>query len=418
MKVLHVATSFVRGGAANMVRLLHEALLAAGHTSHVLVGRPPAPRSDVAVLPRIPWWGRASYHGLNLMGLNYAGIPHTWRMAEHPLFKAAEVVHYHNLHGGYFNYLALPYLTRRKPSVWTLHDMWGLTGHCAHSFECERWRTGCGRCPYPKIDPPIRRDATRWEWRLKRRVYRRSPVLVTAPSAWLVDLTRASVLGVRPVRQVANAVDTDLYRPQDKRALRQRLGWPLEATVLLFAAESLNNPFKDFRILPAALGGLPADVRAQLVLAVLGTAAPDSAGFGGLRTLSLGYHDDEAALADFYAAADLFLYPTRADNQPRVLLEALACGCPAVATRVGGVPELIRHGETGYLARPGDADDMRDRVQMLLNDPAARARMGSAGRQLVVDRYSVARHVAEMVGAYQEAIALWPAGGKAGCDAG
>ena len=357
MNILHVATSFTRGGAANSLRLLHRALGEAGHGSRVLTGRAAPPREDVAQLPGLPGWGRLTYHGLNLLGLNYAGIPRTGRLAEHPWFEWADVVHYHNLHGGYFNYLALPGLTACKPSVWTLRDMWGLTGHCAHSFECTRWRTGCGRCPHPKIDPPIRRDATRWEWRLKRWTYGRSTMLVTAPSRWLADLARESLLGVRPVRQVPNAVDTDTYRPRARELERRALGWPTDAVVLLFAAESLENPFKDYRLLLEALKGLSAEHRARAVLAVLGEGAPPA--IEGLRTLGLGYQEADEAIARLYAAADLFVYPTRADNQPRVLLEALACGCPPVATDVGGVAELVVHGETGYLARAGDADDLR-----------------------------------------------------------
>lgn len=409
MNVLHIATSFTRGGAANSLRLLHRALREAGHGSHVLTGRTSPPQEDVAALPTMPLWARLPYHGLNLLGLNYAGIPTTGRIAKHPWFAWADVVHYHNLHGGYFNYLALPKLTASKPSVWTLRDMWGLTGHCAHSFECERWRTGCGRCPHPEIDPPIRRDATRWEWKLKNSAYGRSKMLVTAPSRWLAELARESILGQRPVRQVHNAVDTELYRPRDKRDLRGELGWPVDATVLLFAAESLDNPFKDFRLLVAALRGLSAGRRQDVAVAVLGEAG--GLAIDGLRTIPLGYHDDDETIAQFYAAADLFVFPTRADNQPRVLIEAMACGCPCVATGVGGVSELVVHGETGWLARAGDADDLRKGIEALADDPAARKRMGDNGRRLAVERHGLARHVADFLTVYEEAIHTWLAPG-------
>ena len=409
MNILHIATSFTRGGAANSLRLLHRALEKAGHESRVLTGRAAPPREDVAQLPPMPGWGRMTYHGLNLLGLNYAGIPRTGRLAEHPWFEWADVVHYHNLHGGYFNYLALPGLTERKPSVWTLRDMWGLTGHCAHSFECERWRTGCGKCPHPKTDPPIRRDATRWEWKLKRRTYAQTKLLATAPSRWLVELARESILGSRPVRQVHNAVDTDLYRPRDKARLRRELGWPADATILLFAAESLCNPFKDYRLLLEALGGLAAERCAGLVLAALGEGGKD--GIEGIRTLPLGYCGDEKTMAEYYAAADFLAYPTKADNQPRVLLEALSSGCPCVATDVGGVSELVAQGETGYLAKAGDATDFRRGIEKLLDDPAGRLRMGENGRRLATERHGLVRHVSEFLATYEEAIHLWLAPG-------
>jgi glycosyltransferase involved in cell wall biosynthesis len=410
MNILHIATTLARGGAANSLRLLHRALREAGHGSRVLTGRPSAPQEDVEALPPMPVWARVPYHGLNLMGLNYAGIPTTGRIAAHPWFAWADVVHYHNLHGGYFNYLALPKLTARKPSVWTLRDMWGLTGHCAYSLECDRWRTGCGRCPHPELDPPIRRDATRLEWKLKRNVYGRSKMLVTAPSRWLAELARESMLGQRPVRQVHNAVDTERYRPRDKAELRGELGWPVDATVLLFAADALDNPFKHYGLLLSALRGLPETRRSRLVLAVLGEG--EDAAIEGIRTLPLGLHDDDESIARIYAAADLFVFPTRADNQPRVLIEAMACGCPCVATDVGGVSELVVHGETGWLARAGDADELRKGIEALAGDPAARARMGANGRRLAVERHGVTRHAADFLAVYEEAIHLWLAPGE------
>jgi glycosyltransferase involved in cell wall biosynthesis len=404
MNVLHIATAFERGGAANSLRLLHHALRAAGHESRVLVGRPTPARDDVEMIAPMPWWGRISYHSLNLLGLNYAGIPTTGRIAAHPWFAGADVVHYHNLHGGYFNYLALPALTRAKPSVWTLRDMWGLTGHCAHSFECARWRTGCGRCPYPGIDPPIRRDATRIEWRLKRSVYRRSRMIVTAPSRWLTDLARQSILGLHPVRQVDNAVDTARFKPGERTALRRELGWPADGVLLLFAAESMANPFKHFDLLLKALRGLSPETRRDLTLVMLGDPAGMATPLEGIRTIRTGYLDDDAAVARCTAAADLFVYPTRADNQPRVLLEAMACECPVISVNVGGVPELIRPDETGYLARAGDADDVRRGIEVFIADPAHRARMAANGRRLVLRRHALQPHLDAMLQVYQEAV--------------
>lgn len=404
MNILHLATSISRGGAAKCLELLHHSLMQAGHGSRVLTGRQAEPRDGVEVLPPMPWWARISYHGINLLGLNYAGIPHTARIAEHPWFVWADVVHYHNLHGGYFNYLALPSLTARKPGVWTLHDMWGLTGHCAHSFECERWRTGCGRCPYPDIDPPIRRDATRIEWRLKRSVYRRSRMIVTAPSRWLTDLARQSILGLHPVRHIDNAVDMARFCPGDKMALRHCLGWPPEDVILLFAAEALNNPFKDFGLLLTALRRLPANRHRGLTLVALGETGAWQSAIKDLNVIQFGYVDNDAVMARCYAAADMFVYPTRADNQPRVLLEAMACECPVISVNVGGVPELVRHAETGYLAQAGDADDLRRGLEWMIDNPDQRARMAVNGRRLVSDSHGVGSHLDAMLRVYREAM--------------
>lgn len=405
MNILHITSDVSRGGAATCVRTLRAALQNTGHASRILAARSAQHAPDIETLPTLPIWARLPYHGVNLLGLNYAGIPTTGALTKHPWFEWADVIHYHNLHGGFFNYLALPTLTAHKPTVWTLHDMWALTGHCAHSFECERWRIGCGKCPHPEIDPPIRRDATHWEWKLKQRVYRRSRMLVTTPSRWLCDLAQHSILACRPIRHVNNAVDTDLFRPQERAALRRALNWPTDAAILLFAAESLRNPFKDYQLLLTALAGLSAAHRGNLVLAVLGEGQPPV--IDGLRTLALGYCSDGRQLARYYAAADLLAYPTKADNQPRVLIEALSCGCPVVATRVGGVPELVIPGETGQLANAGDAHGFRQGIEDLLNNPAQRVRMSENGRRIAVERHGLDKHVLDMLDAYTEALRIW-----------
>ncbi len=405
MRILHVAATDVRGGAAKSLHVLHSTLREAGHDSRLMLGRTTAiARPDVVTVPSMSWLSRLTYHGMNLMGLNYTGILGTRRLAEHVYFRQSDVVHYHNLHGGYFNYLALPYLTRLKPSVWTLRDMWALTGHCAHSFDCERWRSGCGRCPYPRTDPPIRRDATAWEWRLKQRVYERSRLTVICPSRWLAGLAEQSMLGVHPVHHIPNGVDTDVYRPADRPPLRAALNWPRERTVIMFAADSTANPFKDYALLLRALARIRAPLRDRLVLAVLGEYdTADDAGHG-LPVIRLGYHDDDAQKARFYAAADIFVYPTRAEVQGRVLLEAMACGCPCVTVKVGGIPEFVRHGETGFLVDGGDAEGLVRGIETLIENPDMRAEMARQARRLMVAEYGRDDHCRRMLAVYAQAI--------------
>ncbi len=405
MKVLHVATTLDRGGAANSLRLLHEALLARGHASRILTGRKSSDRSpQIGPFPPLPAWGRIPYHGLNLLGFNYIGLPTTGRLLRHPWFREADVVHYHNLHGGYFNYLALPKLTAAKPTVWTLRDMWGLTGHCAYSLECGRWRSGCGQCPHLDIDPPMRMDRTRWEWRWKRRVYQQSRIHVTAPSRWLAELARESILSTFPIEPVANAVDTGVFQPGDRPALRRGLGWPAHKTVLLFAAESTRNPVKGFDLLQEALRGLSGERKRHLFLAIMGDAREIGSEWEGMEATALGYVGDDADKARLYAAADMFVFPTRADNQPRVLLEAMACGTPPVSTAVGGVPELVGP-ETGWLAPDGDAGGVRRGIELLMDDPELRDRLGRQGREIILREHAVDLHVRRMLAVYGKAVA-------------
>ena len=104
------------------------------------------------------------------MGLNYLEYLGSFEIKKHPFYEKADVINLHNLHGATFNYLALAPLTHDKPAIWTLHDMWSFTGHCSYSYDCERWKLGCGNCPYPKIYPAIKKDNTNLEWKLKNSI--------------------------------------------------------------------------------------------------------------------------------------------------------------------------------------------------------------------------------------------------------
>jgi glycosyltransferase involved in cell wall biosynthesis len=107
-------------------------------------------------------------------------------------------------------------------------------------------------------------------------------------------------------------------------------------------------------------------------------------------TLFLGYQED---VAPFYAAFDALVLPSGNEGTPVSAIEALAAGRPVVATRVGGVPDVVREGEDGFLVEAGATDELADRLARLARDPELRQRMGNAGRSRVIPRYAVERLV-------------------------
>lgn len=278
------------------------------------------------------------------MGLNSIHALGTWSLLRDPWFEWADVVHLHNLHGEAFSYLALPALAKRKPLVWTLHDMWAITGHCAFSLGCDRWRTGCGRCPHLEIYPYAARDATRWEWRWKYRAIRTARPLLVAPSRWLGRLADEAFPELAPARHVPYSIDTAAFRPVPPPEARAALGLPPDRMLLLSAASDLAEARKGGHLLAEALRQLPDAVLLRTALVTLGDGAgPWLADLRarGMTVTALGYIDNPAKQALVYSAADLLLFPSMDDNLPIVVLEALACGLPALAFAVGGVPELI-----------------------------------------------------------------------------
>ena len=403
------------GGAAVAGFRLHRSLLAAGVDSTLLVGAKASTDPHVVQLghPRLVRRPiRKIGHEVGLNGLEGVGA---FGVAGSPLTQGADVVHAHALQGGWFSYPALAQLSRRIPTVLTLHDMWAFTGHCSFSFECERWRTGCGRCPHPEVFPEVKRDATAVEWRLKDALWARSRLTVVSPSRWLADLAAQSTLGRFDVRVIPHGIDTADFSPRPRAACRAALGIPEERIALLFTAASLASrpdgspgsgggdasDRKGVELLMATLRAVPEELRARCTLVLMGGEGQEMAAAlrgQGYDVVEVGYVVSDPLKSFVYSAADLFLFTSRADNAPLVVLESLACGTPVASFDVGGLGEAVRPGRTGVLAPPADAAALAAGVVTLLQDPGRLLDMRSHCRALVEAEHpaplAAARHVA------------------------
>lgn len=414
LKIVQINTWDRVGGAARIARQLHEALRQRGHAPRLVAGfgTPAGPDASIqAVIAGWPTWKRQVWRATlgveHLSSLQYLLSWWSREVANHPWVRAADLVHLHNLHGGYFSHTVLPRLSRQKPVVWTLHDLWALTGHCAYAFDCERWRQGCGRCPQLDTYPKLRRDRTAMLWSVKRRLYARSRLTVVTPSRWLARLAQeSSLLGRFPIHCIPNGIDTSVFTAHPRDQARARLHLPKELRLLLFVAESLSERRKGGSLLVEALGLLPSPLRETLALVTVGRDAEQLAVPPEVRRFDLGFLQEDA-LPMVYSAVDVTVCPSLTDNLPTVLLEAAACGIPAVACSVGGIPEIIRHVETGYLASPGDAGSLAQGITFLLGHDQLRGDMAKRCRHLAEREFRLELQVDRYLALYQELVAQW-----------
>lgn len=439
MRVMHVNSSDVGGGAERVATDLVAGLCLRGHGAWIAAGRvtqPAANRLEVAPLAaegawRRFWGGQAAQRGAGpapsgdfparmlrvlarpgaalarALGREDFAHPATWRLLD-LVDPRADVLHVHNAHGGYFDLRALAHLSHECPLFITLHDAWWLTGHCAHPFGCQRWMIGCGACPDLSIYPAVRRDATAFNARRKRAIYAASRLHIAAPSSWLLGMAERSMLreGAVEFRHIPNGVDLSVFRPEDQRAARARLGWPDDERVVLVASNGLKeSPFRDWRTLAAAIRVLGASRATQGVrFVVLGERGPLPA-LDPARLTAVPYLTDPRHVACHYQAADLFVHATRADNFPSVVLEAGACALPVIASRVGGLPEQITPGENGELVPPGDVGALVAAVEALLLDTSRRREQGRKAAERVAALYGLDRMVDGYVSWYEEVVA-------------
>jgi glycosyltransferase involved in cell wall biosynthesis len=367
----------------------------------MLVGRKATQDGDVRRIKRHDGWralDRAAGTLLDPLNLQYVFYPSSFAVARDPWFRAADVVQLHNLHGSYFAFTALPALSRRRRLVWLLHDQWAMTGHVAYSFDCERWRTGCGSCPYLAEYPRLGRDTTALLWRLKRSTYARSRLTLVVPSLWLLELVQGSPLLERfPVRHIPNGIDTTVFAPGSAVAARRRLGLPPDRQIVFFAAADLEERRKGLDLLVAALGRL--DTKPLLMLAGRGRTP------ARVQTHSLGDVSDETVLADAYRAADVFALPTLAEVLGRTAQESIACGTPCVAFDRGGATEVVRHLETGYQAAFKDVEAFAEGLRTLLGDDELRDRLSERCRRVAVEEYGLDLQVSRYTELYETMLA-------------
>jgi len=395
LRILQVNTSDGSGGAERVAWMLFDAYRARGLESRLAVGKKFSDDPDVrrvAELARPSAWARGwgwaetwmcprSWRLSRLLaaiaepgrwrdtssGLEDFRYPGAWRLPD----LEPDVIHCHNLHGGYFDLRALPWLSRQIPVVLTLHDAWLFSGHCAHSLGCERWRTGCGSCPDLILPLAISRDATAENWARKQRIFAESRLYVASPSRWLLDRAADSILApaIAESRVIPNGVDLSVFHPADRLEARAALGLPPDALVLLFTAHGIrDNVWKDYRLLREAVARVAERLRdRQVLFLALGEAAPEEK-VGAATIRFIPFQPNPARVARYYQAADAYLHAARVENFPNTVLEALACGAPVVATAAGGIPEQIEHEVNGLLTPPGDAPAFAAAVIRLLTD--------------------------------------------------
>jgi glycosyltransferase involved in cell wall biosynthesis len=437
LRILQISTFDRAGGAEKIAYALHcgyrlrghQAFMAVGrkrtadaHVMEISAGRPGlaweafwerrragALRSGLRGLPRLSLWlsriGPLPRQVRDDLGLERFDFPGSHRVLDLP-GERMDIVHAHNLHGDYFDLRALPRIARRAPVVLTLHDAWLTTGHCAHSFACDRWQRGCGQCPDLAIPPAITRDATAFNWKRKRAVFSRMKVVVVTPSHWLMERVERSLIAPAIVESkvIPNGIDLSRFRPGDRQAARAALGLPLQASVFMFSATSVRtNPWKDFRSLREALK-LYAEARPDrevLFLAVGDSAPAERFGRAELRFVPF-VQDDK--LADYYRAATAYVHAARADTFPNTVIEALACGTPVVATAVGGISEQVEDDVTGFLVPPSDAFGLAQRMMQIAEDSSLLSRMSAAAAAAAAARYDSERMIGDYLQIYERCI--------------
>lgn len=342
MKVLQINSVCGVKSTGRICTDIAEVLKQNGHDCKIAYGREKAPEKYKDIAVRIGSDLGVKMHAFSSRIFDNSGFGS--KCATGKFIKWVEeydpdIIHLHNIHGYYINIeILFDYIKKaNKPVVWTFHDCWAFTGHCAYfdSANCEKWKVGCQNCPLSKSYPKsIFWDNSKKNYENKKKLFSEiEQMSIVTPSQWLAEFVKKSFLSKYKVEVINNGIDINIFKPTQsdfrekfdlvnkKIILGVATPWSKRKGLLDFI--ELSKRIKDdYKIVLVGL----TDKQKE--------ALPDSI-IGITRT------NNAVELAEIYSAADVFVNPTYSDNYPTVNLEAQACGTPVITYRTGGSIESV-----------------------------------------------------------------------------
>jgi glycosyltransferase involved in cell wall biosynthesis len=405
MKVLHVNDADLRGRRFNGYDLLSD-MRSRGVSSTQAVLTKQSQNPDVLSLFEGPMddalndalWRVEQRNSMSSLLYPWARL-----LGESPAFAEADVVHYHLIHNRMLSLLDMPALFARKPSVWTFHDPWVLTGHCLYPMDCKGWVDGCDPCPFLDRRFAMKQDCAGQMWSVKRDVYAQLDVDVVVASEFMLDMVRRSPLTshFEHVHQVPFGIEIAAFLPDSERAAsRQRLGIPSDDLVLFF--RSCEGEFKGTdKLIDALRSSAPS--RPTTLLTVDAT--------GLLRELrhhynivEFGWVEDESLYPRLFSACDMFVMPSMTEAFGLMALEAMAAGRPVVCFQDTSIAAVTHAPECGIAVPLGDSVALRKSIDALAADPADAQRRGLLGRELASSEYNHEGYLDSLLMLYRGAL--------------
>lgn len=391
--ILTISEIDKKGGASKVAYILHHALLDKGIDSKMLVNMITEPedkifqlkqRSDI--LSRI----------LNIYGEKYQWFDFfklsSFDILKSNDFKGANLVHMHNIHLNYFSKFALPKLTSQKRTIWTLHDSLDLFA----DYPDKNSKTG-EMDFYSNLLASQRKNLRE----TSERIINNSHLTVVVPSQWLYDKAKRGIFKNSEVKLIHNGADETIFKPYNKQEVRKELNLPLNKKLLLFsAAWGLTSGTKDSGQTILELYEALKD-NDDVNFIILGGSTDD---FKDNKSITVPYISDQVLLAKYYSAADLFIYPSTWDNLPLAVIENMAVGTPVITYNTGGIPELINHMKTGYIAEYKNIEDYIKGVKIFLEDEDLRNSASRKSVEVFQNKFTQTQMVNNYMNLYNELI--------------
>ena len=395
MKILHLNTVDIVGGAARAAHRIHTALRENNIHSEMLVSRKVSQDASVKEHPVYLHHKKLKYLK-KILALQKSANPtfHTCNIFPSGIHKAinrsgADIVHFHWIGNELISIAEVRKID--KPIVWTLHDMWAFSG--AEHYD-DLVHSGRYKDAYSKLNRPLTHagiiDIDAWTWRRKKKYWNNIDFNFVTPSRWLAEcLAESALFSGKKASVIPYYINADVFKPIDKKTGRSLYKLPQDKHLILFGADGTRNPLKGYHLLKKALEYFAVEYSGKAVeCVVFGGKVSKGYAVHGIPVTELGQINDDNRLAMLYSAADVFIIPSMLDNLPNTVLEAMSCETPCVGFNIGGIPDMIDHQETGYLVEPFNTQELAKGIQWVLENDQRLTQMGHQAREKVMAHYA------------------------------
>ncbi len=320
-------------------------------------------------------------------------------IADSKEFKEADIVHYHLMFNHYMSLFSFKRLAQLKPTVWTLHDPWALTGHCVHPLDCKGWLTGCKDCNHLDRYAPLREDNAASIWNIKKDIYQAIDIDIVVASQWMYEMVKISPLTkhFERVHLIPFGIDLELFNRRENRdEIRKKLRIPKENFVMMFRQSEIE--WKGLSYIKEMLRNIK--MTRPVTLLTVGEKGLLNEYKKKFEIIEYGWVNDNDLMVDLYSASDLFLMPSIAESFGLMAVEALACSLPIIVFDGTALPGVTFAPGCGIALEKGDNEDFVKTVNRLISSPKECLVRGQEGRKVAVKNYDVTKHYKKIVELY------------------
>ena len=298
-----------------------------------------------------------------------------------------DIVHLFWVSGGLLNISDLNLI--QKPIIWTLHDMYPMTGGCHYDEECNKFKSHCGNCPI--LNSNNKFDLSFINLSLKIKHWKNLDFHIVGTSKWISDqASQSTIFKNFPVYTIANPIDTDLFKPFDKTYAKNFFNFSNKKLHILFSAHgALSDKRKGVKLLIDAINLLDEKNELKNVeLTILGSHIHHNKIATRCKINHIPFIANEHSRILLYSASDILIAPSLQENLSNTVMEALSCGLPVIAFKVGGMSDLIVNYENGILVEKIDFNLLSEQIQFSLINSIWRKNASLFARRYVINNFS------------------------------